>query len=194
MRMLLALVLALLARQALAACTATAVPVIFGAYNPVSGQVLDSAGRVDVSCVPSAGYTISMSAGLGSYAARQMASGPEHDGTSSRELLERLALAGIGAVALTADRAEELARDLTGRGELRRDEARQTIEEAMTRWRGDATRLTERAGASLQSVFDQLGLISREVHDELELRVAQLEHRLRLAESRLESRSGPTKI
>jgi len=123
-----------------------------------------------------------------------MASGPEHDGTSSRELLERLALAGIGAVALTADRAEELARDLTGRGELRRDEARQTIEEAMTRWRGDATRLTERAGASLQSVFDQLGLVSREVHDELELRVAQLEHRLRLAESRLESRSGPTKI
>jgi polyhydroxyalkanoate synthesis regulator phasin len=123
-----------------------------------------------------------------------MAGGPEHDGTSSRELLERLALAGIGAVALTADRAEELARDLTGRGDLRRDEARQTIEEAMTRWRGDATRLTERAGASLQSVFDQLGLISREAHEELELRVAQLEHRLRLAESRLESRSGPAEI
>ena len=123
-----------------------------------------------------------------------MASDSERDGTPSRELLERLALAGIGAVAMTADRAEELARDLTGRGELRRDEARQTIEEAMTRWRGDATRLTERAGASLQSVFDQLGLISREAHDELELRVAQLEHRLRLAEDRLESRSGPTKI
>ena len=116
------------------------------------------------------------------------------DDASSRELLERLALAGVGAVALTAERAEELARDLTGRGELRRDEARQAIEEAMTRWRGDATRLTERAGANLQSVFDQLGLVSREVHDELELRVAQLEHRLRLAESRLESRSGPTKI
>ena len=123
-----------------------------------------------------------------------MASGPERDGTPSRELLERLALAGVGAVALTADRAEELARDLTGRGELRRDEARQTIEEAMTRWRGDVTRLTERAGASLESVFDQLGLISREAHDELELRVAQLEHRLRLAESRLESRSGPTDL
>jgi polyhydroxyalkanoate synthesis regulator phasin len=123
-----------------------------------------------------------------------MASDSERDGTPSRELLERLALAGIGAVALTADRAEELARDLTGRGELRRDEARQTIEEAMTRWRGDVTRLTERAGASLESVFDQLGLISRDAHDELELRVAQLEHRLRLAESRLESGPGPTEI
>ena len=110
-----------------------------------------------------------------------------HDGTSSRELLERLAFAGIGAVALTADRAEELARELTGHGELRRDEVRQTIDEAMTRWRGDATRLTERAGASLQSVFDQLGLVSREAYEELELRVAQLEHRLRLAESRLEA-------
>ena len=116
-----------------------------------------------------------------------MASDAERDGTPSRELLERLTLAGIGAVALTADRAEELARDLTGRGELRRDEAQQTIEEAMTRWRGDATRLTERAGSSLQTVFDQLGLVSREAHDELELRVAQLEHRLRLVETRLKS-------
>ena len=110
----------------------------------------------------------------------------ESESTSSRELLERLALAGIGAVALTADRAEELARELTGRGELRRDEVRQTIDEAMMRWRGDATRLTERAGQSLHSVFDQLGLVSREGYEELELRVAQLEHRLRLVETRLE--------
>ena len=113
------------------------------------------------------------------------------DDASSRELLERLALAGVGAVALTAERAEELARDLTGRGELRRDEARQAIEEAMTRWRGDATRLTERAGANLQSVFDQLGLVSREAYEELELRVAQLEHRLRLAEGRIEAQAAP---
>jgi len=105
----------------------------------------------------------------------------------SREVIERLALAGIGAVALTADRAEELVRELSGRGELRRDDVRETIEEAMGRWRGDATRLTERAGASMQSLFDQLGLVSREAYEELELRVAQLEHRLRLAETRIES-------
>jgi polyhydroxyalkanoate synthesis regulator phasin len=119
-----------------------------------------------------------------------MAADSGSDSQSSRELLERLALAGIGAVALTADRAEELARELTGRGELRRDEVRQTIEESMVRWRSDATRLTERAGASLQSVFDQLGLVSREAYEELELRVAQLEHRLRLAETRLEPPSS----
>jgi polyhydroxyalkanoate synthesis regulator phasin len=119
-----------------------------------------------------------------------MAAEAERD-ASTRDLLERLALAGIGAAALTADRADELARELAGRGELRSDDIRQTIEEAMTRWRGDATRLTERAGAGLQSVFEQLGLVSREAFDELELRVAQLEHRLRLAETRVESVKPP---
>jgi polyhydroxyalkanoate synthesis regulator phasin len=113
------------------------------------------------------------------------------DEASVRELVERLALAGVGAVSLSADRADQLARDLADRGDLRRDEVRQAIEDAMVRWRGDATRLTERAGASLQSLFDQLGLVSREAHDELELRVAQLEHRLRLAERELERLSGP---
>ncbi len=120
-----------------------------------------------------------------------MAEPAGQDDASVRELVERLALAGVGAVALSADRADQLARDLADRGDLRRDEVRQAIEEAMVRWRGDATRLTERAGESFQSLFDQLGLVTREAYDELELRVAQLEHRLRLAESRIEAPSTP---
>jgi len=102
------------------------------------------------------------------------------------DFLERLLLVGVGVVVLTAERIDELARDLAGHGELRRDEARETIEEAVVRWRGEATRLTERTGQNLQSFFDQLGLVPREAYDELELRVAQLEHRLRLAESQIE--------
>jgi BMFP domain-containing protein YqiC len=85
--------------------------------------------------------------------------------------------------------AAERERDVPSRELL--DDVRQVIEEAMARWRGDATRVTERAGASLQALFDQLGLVSREAFDELELRVAQLEHRLRLAESQLESKQPP---
>jgi polyhydroxyalkanoate synthesis regulator phasin len=106
--------------------------------------------------------------------------------SSPLELLERLVLAAFGAVALTAERAEELARDLADRGEMQREDVRQAIEEAMSRWRGDANRLTERTGTSFRAVFDQLGLVGREAHEELELRVAQLEHRLRLAEAQLE--------
>jgi polyhydroxyalkanoate synthesis regulator phasin len=120
-----------------------------------------------------------------------MADPDDQNAASARELVERLALAGVGAVALSADRADQLARDLADRGDLRRDEVREAIEEAMVRWRGDATRLTERAGESFQTLFDQLGLVTREAYDELELRVSQLEHRLRLAENRIEGPQTP---
>jgi polyhydroxyalkanoate synthesis regulator phasin len=104
-------------------------------------------------------------------------------GSPVREFAERVTLAAFGAVALTADRAEELAEELAERGNLRRDEARQLIEDMATRWRGDAARVGERAGESLHTVFNQIGLVTRSEVDELELRVAQLEHRLRLLES-----------
>ena len=62
------------------------------------------------------------------------------------------------------------------------DEARQLLEDSLARWRGDATRAAEREGETLQSVFVQLGLVTREEFEELELRLAQVEHRLRLLE------------
>jgi polyhydroxyalkanoate synthesis regulator phasin len=99
-----------------------------------------------------------------------------------RDALERVALAAVGALALTADRIDELAGDLSERGGMRRDEARQLIEDSISRWRGDAARFGERAGEGLAGVLRQLGLVTREELDELELRVAQLEHRLRLLE------------
>jgi polyhydroxyalkanoate synthesis regulator phasin len=99
-----------------------------------------------------------------------------------RETAERLGLAAVGAVSLTAERAEELAEELAERGGMRRDEARAAIEELMGRWRGDAVRVGERAGAGLEGLFQQLGLVTRADFEELELRVAQLEHRLRLLE------------
>jgi len=96
--------------------------------------------------------------------------------------LERLALAAVGAVALTAERLDELAGDLADKGGMRRDEVRQLLEDSVTRWRSDAARLGERAGESLASVARQVGLVTREEVEELELRLAQLEHRLKLLE------------
>jgi polyhydroxyalkanoate synthesis regulator phasin len=100
------------------------------------------------------------------------------------EPVRRLALALVGAVALTAERADELADSLATRGGISRDEVRSLIEEATTRWRGDAVRVGERAGATLNGALRELGLVTREEWDELELRVAQLEHRLRLVETK----------
>jgi polyhydroxyalkanoate synthesis regulator phasin len=100
----------------------------------------------------------------------------------SRDALEQLLLAGVGVVALTADRVEELIDSLVKRGGVQRDEARAAVEDSVARWRGDATRVTERAGSSMQGLLREFGLVLRSEYEELELRVAQLEHRLRLLE------------
>jgi polyhydroxyalkanoate synthesis regulator phasin len=106
----------------------------------------------------------------------------EHAETA-RELAEKLVLAGVGAVALTAERADALVEELTARGGLRREEARSIVDELIGRWRNETVRLSERTGNSLAGVFREIGLVTRAEVEELELRVAQLEHRLRLIES-----------
>jgi BMFP domain-containing protein YqiC len=67
------------------------------------------------------------------------------------------------------------------------DELRSLLDEAASRWRGDAVRVGEGTKQRMQSLFYELGLITREDWDELDLRVAQLEHRLRLLEAKADS-------
>ena len=50
------------------------------------------------------------------------------------------------------------------------------------RMRGGQAKLSEQALSALRTFAEQLDLVSRDEVDELELRVAQLEHRLRLLE------------
>jgi polyhydroxyalkanoate synthesis regulator phasin len=63
------------------------------------------------------------------------------------------------------------------------DEVRGFVDDLASRWRGDAVRLGEGSRRRLREVAHELGLVTRDDWDELDLRVAQLEHRLRLLES-----------
>jgi polyhydroxyalkanoate synthesis regulator phasin len=119
--------------------------------------------------------------------------GEPNDSASVREAVERLLLAGVGAAALTKERVEELADDLSRRGQLTREEARDAIDDALHRWRGDALRVTERAGSSVTTLIRELGLVTRREWEELELRLAQVEHRIRLLESARPAR-GPRPV
>ena len=64
----------------------------------------------------------------------------------------------------------------------RLDELRSLGDELTSRWRGDAIRVGEGSSRRVQDLARELGLVTRDEWDELELRVAQLEHRLRLLE------------
>ena len=99
-----------------------------------------------------------------------------------RDVAERLVLAAFGALALTAERAERIADDLASIGGVRRDEARAVVDELAGRWRGDAVRISEKTRLSLSGLFRELGLATRQELDDLDLRIAQVEHRLRLVE------------
>ena len=99
-----------------------------------------------------------------------------------REVVDRLGVATLGAVMLTGERADQLADEIARRGAMTAAEARSLVDDVTMRWRGGAAELGERAGAGFHGFLRELGLVTRDELDELELRVAQLEHRLRLVE------------
>lgn len=99
-----------------------------------------------------------------------------------RGALEALALAGIGALALAAGRADDLAEDLARRLGIEAEEVRRALSDGLDSWLREARRLGEHAEESASRLAEDLGVASRATLEELELRVAQLEHRLKLLE------------
>src|ERR1041385_7141486 len=83
-------------------------------------------------------------------------------GADAGGALRTLTLALVGAVALTAERADELADSLAERGGMTKEEVRVWIDDATARWRGDTVRLAERAGATLHGALRELGLVTRD--------------------------------
>ena len=96
--------------------------------------------------------------------------------------LETLSLAGIGAVALVAQHADELASEIATRLGVERNEVRAVITDVVDSWRREAARLGETGGTMAAKAASELGAASRDAGRDLELRVAQMEHRLRLLE------------
>ena len=96
-----------------------------------------------------------------------------------------LALAALGAVALTTERIETLAEAIAAHGgAMSHEEASAFLREQVERWREEALKVGGHALAWRSALIRELGLATRDEIDELELRVAGLEHRLHLLEDR----------
>jgi polyhydroxyalkanoate synthesis regulator phasin len=103
--------------------------------------------------------------------------------SGSRQLVSELALAAVGVVALTAERVDALAEAIAARDKIASvEEARELLLDQVERWREEAARVSGQATSRIGALARELGLITREEAGELELRVAQLEHRLQLLE------------
>lgn len=99
-----------------------------------------------------------------------------------RGFFETAALAGLGALALAAERADDLAEDLARRLGVEADDVRTAFSEGLDSCLREVRRVGEHTESSVTRLAEDLGVASREALETLELRVAQLEHRLKLLE------------
>jgi polyhydroxyalkanoate synthesis regulator phasin len=104
--------------------------------------------------------------------------------SQDRGPLETAALAGVGALALAARRVDELADELAGRVGVDPDDMRSALTDAVDSWRREVRRVGDTTTDAASRLTEELGLVTSDAVRELELRVAQLEHRLKLLEGR----------
>jgi polyhydroxyalkanoate synthesis regulator phasin len=72
----------------------------------------------------------------------------------------------------------------SGGGRVLLDALEELVAELPSRISGGRERLSGQALSALRSLVEELDLVTRDELEELELRVAQLEHRMRLLEGR----------
>jgi polyhydroxyalkanoate synthesis regulator phasin len=104
-------------------------------------------------------------------------------GQSIRDLIERTFLIGVGAVAFTKDRVQELVEEFVKRGELSSDEGREMVDKLVARSRDEARTAMRKADTSVQGALRDFGIVTRRDLEDLEMRVRQVEHRLSLLEA-----------
>lgn len=99
-----------------------------------------------------------------------------------RDVIERTLMVGLGAAALTVDRAQKVVDDFVRRGQLSAEEGRDMVEDLASRSRDEARSVLKSADSSVQSVFRELGIASRRELEDIDFRLRQMEHRLTLLE------------
>jgi polyhydroxyalkanoate synthesis regulator phasin len=107
-----------------------------------------------------------------------------------RDAIERTLLVGLGAAALTKDRAQKVVDEFVRRGHVSAEEGRDMVEGLASRSREEARSVLKSADSSVQTVFRELGIASRREVEDIDFRLRQIEHRLTLLERDSDSSSS----
>ena len=107
---------------------------------------------------------------------------------SVADLVSRTLMLGVGAAALTVDKAQGVVDELVKRGQMTSDEARQTVASLAERSKTEARSTARTLESTLKSTYRELGLATRSELEDLDFRLRQMEHRLGLVERQLDDR------
>jgi polyhydroxyalkanoate synthesis regulator phasin len=94
------------------------------------------------------------------------------------ELLRKMTLVGIGALSLTKEKAEQLAKELAEKGQASAEEARHFIQELMERGQKEREELRSRMASEIGRYRDEWDLARRSEVLDLQARVRRLEERV----------------
>lgn len=106
-------------------------------------------------------------------------------------LFERSILLTIGVAAVAREVAESLAGDLVKIGEATTEDGRQAVNDTVEKAKEEARTLRSRFDSQVKRGYSDMGIASNDRLDEMQLKIAQLEHRVALLEAALESLAGP---
>jgi polyhydroxyalkanoate synthesis regulator phasin len=93
------------------------------------------------------------------------------------ELVEKVLFTGLGALAMSQKKAEELATELKEKYRLSEEEGKAFLEKLQNYSKESREKLTEMAEVEVRKVIDRIGLVPRSDYDELLKRVTDLEQR-----------------
>jgi polyhydroxyalkanoate synthesis regulator phasin len=95
------------------------------------------------------------------------------------EVVEKTLLAGIGAVALTKQKAEELIDDLKERMNLSEEEGKNLLDKLRDAAKENQEKLEETAQAEVKKACERIGIVTAEDFNKVQKKVAQLEKQIK---------------
>lgn len=114
-----------------------------------------------------------------------------------RSGVEQAILVTVGAAAMTRERAEAAVSELVKKGQMTGDEGRAAVERLVGKGRTEGAETTrgivERIEGGLQGAFRELGVVTRAELEDLNLKLSELDHRIRLIEGRLDQDDAPVR-
>lgn len=95
------------------------------------------------------------------------------------EILEKTLLTGIGAMALTQKKAEELIDELKKRMNLTEEEGKSLLEKLRGAAKDNQEKLEEMAQNEVKKACDRIGVVTAEEFEKLQSKVEKLEKQLK---------------
>lgn len=100
------------------------------------------------------------------------------DKSSVSDILEKVFLLGIGAAALTKEKATELVDDLVRRGQISREQGEELLEKATAKTLDETAGIRESVSEAYQDSLRTMGIATNDNVQELERRISVLEAKI----------------